>query len=38
MVITNFKDGVPIRAEHTNYLITPKNSANFIETIQKKLA
>jgi hypothetical protein len=38
MVITNFRDGVLIRAERTNYLITPKNPENFIETFQKKLA
>jgi len=38
MVITNFRDGVLIRAERTNYLITPKDPENFIETIQKKLA
>jgi hypothetical protein len=38
MVITNFRDGVLIRTERTNYLITPKNPENFIETIQKKLA
>jgi hypothetical protein len=38
VVTTNLRDGVLIRAEHTNYLITPKNPENFIETIQKKLA
>lgn len=35
MIITNFRDGVLIRAEHQNYVITPKNPENFIETIQK---
>jgi hypothetical protein len=38
VVITNFRDGVLIRAEHTNYLITPRNPENFIDTIRKKLA
>jgi len=37
MVITNFRDGLLIRAEHQNYVITPKNPENFIDTIQKKM-
>jgi len=37
MIITNSRDGVLIRAEHQNYVITPKNPENFIETIQKML-
>lgn len=35
MVITNFKDGVLIKAEHQNYVITPKHPENFIENIEK---
>jgi hypothetical protein len=37
MVITNFRDGVLIRAEHQNYVITPKNPESFIDTIQKRM-
>jgi hypothetical protein len=33
MAITNFKDGVLIKTKQGNYLITPKNPENFIETI-----
>jgi hypothetical protein len=35
VAITNFKDGVLIRTQHGNYLITPKNPENFIESIIK---
>jgi len=38
VVITNFRDGVLIKAEHTNCLITPRNPENFINTIREKLA
>jgi hypothetical protein len=37
MIITSFRDGVLIRAEHQNYVITSKNPENFIDTIQKKM-
>ena len=33
MAITNFKDGVLIRTQHGNYLITPKNPESFIESL-----
>jgi len=33
MVITNFRDGVLIKAKHGNYVITPRNPENFMETI-----
>lgn len=33
MAITNFKDGVLIRTQRGNYLITPKNPETFIESI-----
>ena len=36
MVITNFRDGVLIKAEHQNYVITPKNPKSFTDTIQKR--
>jgi hypothetical protein len=35
MVITNFGDGVLIKTKHGNYLITPKNPDEFIESIKK---
>lgn len=35
MVITNFSDGVLIRGEHKNYVITPMNPESFIESIEK---
>jgi membrane protein YdbS with pleckstrin-like domain len=35
MVITNFKDGVLVKAKHGNYVITPSNPERFIETIEK---
>jgi hypothetical protein len=33
VAITNFKDGVLIKTKRGNYLITPKNPENFIESI-----
>jgi hypothetical protein len=33
VAMTNFKDGVFIRTQHGNYLITPKNPENFIESL-----
>ena len=33
MAITNFKDGVLIKTKQGNYLITPKDPQNFIESI-----
>ncbi|MGD0496495.1 MAG: PH domain-containing protein [Candidatus Bathyarchaeia archaeon] len=33
MAITNFKDGVLIKAQRGNYLITPKNPESFIESL-----
>ena len=35
VVITNFKDGVLIKAKQGSYLITPKNPEEFIESIKK---
>ena len=35
MVITNFKDGVLIKAQHGNYVITPRKPEDFIESIKK---
>src|SRR3990172_12525433 len=35
MVITNYRDGVLIKAENGNYVITPRNPDNFIESIEK---
>jgi hypothetical protein len=35
VVITNFKDGVLIKTKKGNYLITPKNPDDFIESIRK---
>jgi hypothetical protein len=35
VVITNFKDGVLIRAKQGIYLITPRNPDEFIESINK---
>ncbi|HVO85786.1 MAG TPA: PH domain-containing protein [Candidatus Eisenbacteria bacterium] len=35
VVITNFKDGVLIRAKQGIYLITPKNPDEFIESIKR---
>ena len=37
MVITNFRDGVLIRAKHGGYVITPRNPDDFIEDIRRKL-
>jgi hypothetical protein len=37
MVITNFRDGVLIKAKHGNYVITPRNPDDFIEYIKTKL-
>ncbi len=37
MVITNFRDGVLIKAANGNYVITPSNPDNFIENIKKEL-
>jgi len=34
MVITNFKDGVLIKTKHGNYVITPRNPENLMETIE----
>ena len=36
MVITNYRDGVLIKAKNGNYVITPSNPDNFIETINQK--
>jgi hypothetical protein len=33
VAITNFKDGVLIRTQRGNYLITPKNPESFIESL-----
>ena len=35
VVITNFRDGVLIKAKHRIYLITPRNPDEFIESIKK---
>ena len=35
MVITNFRDGILIKAEHENYVITPRDPKSFIEAIEK---
>jgi hypothetical protein len=35
MVITNFRDGVLIKTKQSNYLITPKNPDEFIESIRR---
>ena len=35
MVITNYKDGVLIKAQQGSYLITPRNPDEFIEYIKK---
>lgn len=35
MVITNFKDGVLVKAKHGNYVITPGNPDRFVETIKE---
>jgi hypothetical protein len=37
MVITNFRDGVLIKAKHGNYVITPRNPDDFIVNMRKKL-
>jgi hypothetical protein len=34
MVITNFRDGVLIKARNGNYVITPSNPDNFIASIK----
>jgi len=36
MVITNFRDGVLIKAKNGNYVITPSNPDDFIQKIQMK--
>lgn len=36
IVITNFRDGVLIKAKHGNYVITPRNPDDFIEHIRKR--
>jgi len=38
MVITNFKDGVLLKAQHGNYVITPRKPEDFIENIEKMKA
>jgi hypothetical protein len=35
MVITNFKDGVLIKAQYGNYVTTPRKPEDFIESIKK---
>lgn len=35
MVITNFRDGILIKAEHENYVFTPRDPESFIEAIEK---
>jgi len=35
MVITNYRDGVLMKAENGNYVITPSNPENFIADIEK---
>ncbi len=35
MVITNFRDGVLIKAANGNYVITPSNPNNYIQEIEK---
>jgi hypothetical protein len=35
VVMTNFRDGVLIKAKQGNYLITPKNPDEFIESIKR---
>ena len=37
MVITNFKDGVLIRTERENYIITPKDPESFVEIIEQTI-
>jgi len=34
MFITNFRDGVLIKAKYGNYVITPRNPENFMENIK----
>jgi hypothetical protein len=36
MVITNFHDGVLIKTSNANYVITPSNPDNFLESIKQK--
>ena len=36
MVITNYRDGVLIKAENGNYVITPSNPENFITDIESR--
>ena len=36
MVITDFRDGVLIKADYQNFVITPKNPKSFTDTIQKR--
>jgi len=36
MVITNFRDGVLIKAKNGNYIITPSKPDNFIENIRSR--
>ena len=38
MVITNFRDGVLIKAQHGNYVITPIKPEDFMESIKKMKA
>ena len=37
IVITNFKDGLWIKTEHGNYIITPRDPMGFKETIESKI-
>ena len=37
MAITNYRDGVLIKAKNGNYVITPSNPENFIENINQKI-
>src|SRR3990170_974270 len=37
MVITNYRDGVLIKAKNGNYVITPSNPENFIREIEKNI-
>ena len=36
MAITNYHDGILIKAKNGNYVITPNNPENFIETLNQK--
>lgn len=37
MTMTNFNDGVLIKTERGNYIITPRNSKSFIKTVKNRV-